>query len=172
MKRVIFSTIFVLTLTAQANDNRGYDAAQKVCHSMGFSDRINRCLKDIKDAEFNEEAVGVCQSMGFADTITGCLKTIRNRRYSGDSVANCKNQGFATNITTCLENSGSEKKQEVRHSETHNLEIRPLEMHVGGGSRIDREFILANLRKALRSLREGDEAKAQRLIENTIDGLK
>lgn len=156
MFRWLFLAGFVLGVSpafATEDADKGYEAAVKLCRTVGFADTVNECLSVIRDAEFlSEEAVGVCRTVGFSDVIIKCLKTIRDRRYTSEEVKTCSRAGFGESIVECFQSTGRGKK-------------KPAEG-------LDKAFVMAHLKKALRLLKDGETERAQVLLEATLDGLK
>lgn len=148
-----------LTLFASAvkAEDAGLEAAEKVCGKISFNaDKVTECLKIVNAARyFDGNAVEVCKNLSFNSDVTiSCLTTIKDLRFSETGVKTCKDLSFnPANVMECLKVSG-----------------RPLKPNPEG--KLDKDFVIANLRKALRSLHDGDEDRAERIIRNTIEGLE
>lgn len=140
---------FVSTSSAFAEDGR--EAAERVCRGLTFHDRINECLRVVRDAEhFDKGAVEVCGGLTFHDRITSCLRAIRDRYYTPTAVATCRGLTFHDRIIECFESSGRRR---------------------ASGESFDKAFVSANVREALRALRDGETRRAERLLETVLEGL-
>lgn len=139
----------LMPLSAFAAD--GGEKAEKLCQDMIYANEVTACMKVVNGADYLEEgAVEVCGGLVYPAKITACFKAIQNKKYTDTAVKTCEGLLYPEKITKCFAESGRKK----------------------GGGDVDKDFVVSNLRQALKHLRNGDDDKAERIIESVITELK
>ena len=158
MKKLLVGiTLLVAGFSGLAKaDDKGLEAAERVCSNLTYTDDRKECLAIVNKADsMQEEAVRICGNLTYAKDRIECLGAIKNLKYTATALQTCGNMTYAKDRISCLAEGG---RSANRKSDNN-------------GGEVDKAYVRSSLRKALNALKDRDSRKAEQIIENLIDTL-
>lgn len=180
MKWILALGLFVTASGMAASES--VSKAREMCRYLGGSDTVNACLKTLRDAEYvDSTALEVCRYLGGSEKIISCMKAIRDRHYEESELGTCRYLGGSEKVITCLENTGRRERKSVRLERVEEDDEPRVQFSFGsngggvavsGAGRKADGGLRKTLKRALEAVRNGDQARAEALLEAAIDAAR